>query len=69
MSSRQLSFHIQDINCSHITYFTIRLSYLMWVETHDIEVATDKQGKAQNSMNGEYKIARGAVEILRTKLR
>ena len=41
----------------------------MWVETHDIEVATDKQGKAQNSMNGEYKIARGAVEILRTKLR
>ena len=41
----------------------------MWVETHDIEVATDKQGKAQNSMNREYKIARGAVEILRTKLR
>ena len=55
MSSLQLSFSIQDINCSHITYFTIRLSYIMWVETHDIEVATDKQGKHKTALTGNTK--------------
>ena len=68
MSSRQLSFYIQEINCSHVTYFT--LPYIMWIETQEIDVAVDTQGKHNiYSMNGKYKIARGAVEIVHRKLR
>ena len=46
MSSRQLSFYIQEINCLHsynITYSTIRLPAIMWVETRENDVAADKQ--------------------------
>ena len=68
MSSLQLSFYIQDINCSHVTYFT--LPYIMWIETQEIDLAVDTQGKHNiYSMNGKYKIARGAVEIVHRKLR
>ena len=42
----------------------------MRIETQEIDVAADKQGKHNiYSMNGKYKIARGAVEIVHRKLR
>ena len=49
MSSRQLFFYIQEINClqsyniTYITYSTIRLPSIMWVETRENDVAADKQ--------------------------
>ena len=49
MSSRQPFFYIQEINCLHsynityITYSTIRLPSIMWVETRENDVAADKQ--------------------------
>ena len=45
LSSRQLPFYFQEINCVHVTYSTIRLPPIMWVEPHDNEVAADKQVK------------------------
>ena len=42
----------------------------MRIETQEIDVAADKQGKHNiYSMNGKYKIARGAVEIVHRKLK
>ena len=42
----------------------------MWIETQEIDLAVDTQGKHNiYSMNGKYKIARGAVEIVYRKLR
>ena len=38
----------------------------MWIETQEIDLAVDTQGKHNiYSMNGKHKMARGAVEMTR----
>ena len=68
MSSRYLSFYVQRRNCSQVTYSTIRLPCIMWVENHEDYVAADKPMKHNTAWTGNAEYHE-MLRSLYTKLR